>query len=169
MSPTKLIAARDPNGFRPLCMGKIGDGRRSLPAKAVRWTPSARPLCGMSRPGEIVVVDKEGVQQLSRRTAAGKGHACACLSSSILPGPIPSSTARACIVARLRAGAFLALEHPVQADVVIGVPDSGLDAAMGYSRQSGIPYGIGFIKNKYIGRTFIQPTQKQRRTPCASS
>ena len=64
--------------------------------------------------------------------------------------------------ARRRAGAFLALEHPVQADVVIGVPDSGLDAALGYSQQSGIPYGIGFLKNKYIGRTFIQPNQKLR-------
>ena len=72
--------------------------------------------------------------------------------------------------ARLRAGAFLALDHPVQADVVIGVPDSGIEAAIGYARQSGIPYGIGFIKNKYIGRTFIQPEQKQRRERrCASS
>ncbi|MDD6883807.1 MAG: phosphoribosyltransferase family protein, partial [Eubacteriales bacterium] len=64
--------------------------------------------------------------------------------------------------ARLRAGAFLALEHPVQADVVVGVPDSGLDAAIGYARQSGIPYGMGFVKNKYIARTFIQPTQADR-------
>ena len=64
--------------------------------------------------------------------------------------------------ARLRAGAYLALEHPIQADVVIGVPDSGLDAALGYSRQSGIPYGVGFIKNRYVGRSFIQPTQGQR-------
>ncbi|MEG2842835.1 MAG: phosphoribosyltransferase family protein, partial [Ruthenibacterium sp.] len=64
--------------------------------------------------------------------------------------------------ARMRAGAFLALEHPVQADVVIGVPDSGLDAALGFAKQSGIPYDIGFLKNKYIGRTFIAPTQKQR-------
>ena len=64
--------------------------------------------------------------------------------------------------ARRRAGAFLALEHPAQADVVIGVPDSGLDAALGFAQQSGIPYGIGFLKNKYIGRTFIQPSQKLR-------
>ena len=64
--------------------------------------------------------------------------------------------------ARQRAGAFLALEHPIQADVVIGVPDSGLDAALGYARQSGIPYGVGFIKNRYVGRSFIQPTQGQR-------
>ena len=67
-------------------------------------------------------------------------------------------------MARQRAGAFLALEHPVQADVVIGVPDSGLDAALGYARQSGIPYGMGFIKNKYIGRTFISPTQALRES-----
>ena len=71
-------------------------------------------------------------------------------------------TAAACRTARHRAGAFLALEHPVQADVVVGVPDSGIDAAIGYARQSGIPYGIGFIKNKYIGRTFINPTQAGR-------
>ena len=64
--------------------------------------------------------------------------------------------------ARQRAGAFLALESPVQADVVIGVPDSGLDAALGFSKQSGIPYGVGFIKNRYVGRTFIQPTQAMR-------
>ncbi|MDY2601281.1 MAG: phosphoribosyltransferase family protein, partial [Eubacteriales bacterium] len=64
--------------------------------------------------------------------------------------------------ARQRAGSFLALEHPVQADVVVGVPDSGIDAAIGYARTSGIPYGVGFLKNKYIGRTFIQPTQEGR-------
>ena len=76
----------------------------------------------------------------------------------------PDSVIDGCCVhsARMRAGAFLALEHPVQADVVIGVPDSGLDAAIGYSKQSGIPYEIGFIKNKYIGRTFIAPGQKSR-------
>ena len=64
--------------------------------------------------------------------------------------------------ARLRAGQYLALEHPVQADVVIGCPDIGLDAALGFAQQSGIPYGIGFVKNRYIGRTFIQPTQCMR-------
>ena len=76
----------------------------------------------------------------------------------------PDSVVNGCSVhnSRIRAGAFLALEHPVQADIVIGVPDSGLDAALGFSRQSGIPYGVGFIKNKYIGRTFIAPTQELR-------
>ena len=76
----------------------------------------------------------------------------------------PDSYIEGCSVhaARKRAGAFLALEHPVQADVVIGVPDSGIDAALGFSQQSGIPYGVGFIKNKYIGRTFISPNQSAR-------
>ena len=76
----------------------------------------------------------------------------------------PDSVIDGCCVhtARMRAGAFLALEHPVQADVVIGVPDSGIDAAIGYSKQSGIPYELGFIKNKYIGRTFIAPGQQSR-------
>ena len=72
-------------------------------------------------------------------------------------------------MARVRAGAFLALEHPVQADVVIGVPDSGLDAALGYARQSGIPYGIGFIKSKYIARTFTSPRSPSAKTSCASN
>ena len=66
--------------------------------------------------------------------------------------------------ARLQAGRFLAQEHPVEADVVIGAPDSGLDAALGYAQESGIPYGVGFIKNKYVGRTFIQSTQAQRES-----
>ena len=71
--------------------------------------------------------------------------------------------------ARLQAGRFLAQEHPVEADVVIGAPDSGLDAALGYAQESGIPYGVGFIKNKYVGRTFIQGSQAQRGAACASS
>lgn len=66
--------------------------------------------------------------------------------------------------ARLQAGRFLAQEHPVEADVVIGAPDSGLDAALGYAQESGIPYGVGFIKNKYVGRTFIQGSQAQRES-----
>ena len=80
---------------------------------------------------------------------------------AILLDPSVEETIRKAI-RQTSAGAFLALDHPVQADVVIGVPDSGIEAAIGFSRQSGIPYGIGFIKNKYIGRTFIQPGQKQR-------
>ena len=112
-------------------------------------------------PGEIVMFDKDGMHSIKTH-CGGKTGLCVfefvyfARPDSVIDG---ASVHRA----RRRAGAFLALEHPVQADVVIGVPDSGLDAALGYSQQSGIPYGIGFLKNKYIGRTFIQPNQKLRR------
>ena len=112
-------------------------------------------------PGEIVIVDKDGPRSI--RTHCGKAPSSFCVFEFIYFAR-PDSVVEGSSVhsARQRAGAFLALEHPVQADVVIGVPDSGLDAALGYARQSGIPYGVGFIKNRYIGRTFIQSTQKQR-------
>ena len=113
------------------------------------------------RPGEIVVVDTAGVR--SDTSHCGKAPKKLCVFEFIyFARPDSVIDGSSVHVARQRAGAFLALEHPVQADVVIGVPDSGLDAALGYARQSGIPYGIGFIKNKYIGRTFISPTQTMR-------
>ena len=109
-------------------------------------------------PGEIVVADKDGVKSDTRH--CGKVPKRLCVFEFIyFARPDSVIDGSSVHVARQRAGAFLALEHPVQADIVIGVPDSGLDAALGYARQSGIPYGMGFIKNKYIGRTFISPTQ----------
>ena len=117
-------------------------------------------------PGEIVVVDKDGMR--SDRTHVGETEKASCVFEYIyFARPDSVIDGSSVHVARVRAGAFLALEHPVQADVVIGVPDSGLDAALGYARQSGIPYGIGFIKSKYIARTFIQPTQSEREKPRA--
>ena len=112
-------------------------------------------------PGEIVIVDKNGVR--TDRSHVGKCAKSLCVFEFIYISR-PDSVVDGSSVhwARQRAGSFLALEHPVQADVVIGVPDSGIDAAIGYARTSGIPYGIGFLKNKYIGRTFIQPTQEDR-------
>lgn len=159
MSPQKLIAARDPLGFRPLCMGKLGNSilfaSESCALDAVGAT-FERDL----EPGEVVVVSEEGVKSI--KTHCGKGSNF-CVFEYIYFARPDSIINGACVhTARQRAGAFLALEHPVQADVVIGVPDSGIDAALGYSKQSGIPYDIGFLKNKYIGRTFIAPTQKQR-------
>ena len=159
MSPTKMIAARDPHGFRPLCMGKIGDdvvfASESCALDAIGAT-FERDIAA----GEVVVVNETGVKSYKDETACHDGM---CVFEYIYFAR-PDSVIDGASVheARLRAGAFLALEHPAQADVVIGVPDSGLDAAIGFSRQSGIPYGIGFIKNKYIGRTFIAPGQKQR-------
>ena len=160
MSPTKLIAARDPHGFRPLCMGRIGED------VVFASESCALDAIGASferdvRPGEMVVVSREEIRSVQCEEARGDGL---CIFEFIYFAR-PDSVIEGSSVheARIRAGTFLALEHPVQADVVIGVPDSGLDAAIGFSRQSGIPYGIGFIKNKYIGRTFIQPGQKQRQ------
>ena len=108
-----------------------------------------------------MIVDKNGVR--NDTTHVGTKSKTTCVFEYIyFARPDSVIDGSSVHTARLRAGAFLALEHPAQADVVIGVPDSGIDAAIGFSRQSGIPYEIGFIKNKYIGRTFIQPTQADR-------
>ncbi len=160
MSPTKMIACRDPHGFRPLCMGHIGEdivfASESCALDAVGATFD-RDI----EAGEMVVVSKDGI---TSRKVEGACHDGLCVFEFVYTAR-PDSVVDGASVheARKRAGAFLALEHPVHADVVIGVPDSGLDAALGYAQQSGIPYGIGFLKNKYIGRTFILPEQKQRQ------
>lgn len=160
MSPRKLIAARDPHGFRPLCMGHIGEdvvfASESCALDAIGATFD-RDIAA----GEVVVVSENGIQSYQMPAAEHDGM---CVFEYIYFAR-PDSVIDGASVheARLRAGAFLALDHPAQADVVVGVPDSGIDAAIGFARQSGIPYGVGFIKNKYIGRTFIQPSQKQRQ------
>ena len=160
-SPTKLIAARDPHGFRPLCMGRMKNGAVVFASESCALDAIGASFERDIRPGEIVVVDKNGVKSLTDH--CDKAPRSLCVFEFIyFARPDSVVDGSSVHVARQRAGAFLALEHPVQADVVIGVPDSGLDAALGYARQSGIPYGIGFIKNKYIGRTFISPTQTMR-------
>ena len=162
MSSTKLIAARDPNGFRPLCFGKTTEGgyvfaSETAALAAVGATPVRELL-----PGEIMVVSPKGVRSIT--THCNKKRHTLCIFEYIYFAR-PDSAIEGVSVheARMRAGEILAKEHPVDADVVIGVPDSGLDAALGFSRASGIPYNIGFIKNKYIGRTFISPGQNARR------
>ena len=160
-SPSKLIAVRDPHGFRPLCMGRLKDGSVVFASESCALNAIGARFERDIRPGEIVVADKNGVKSIE--THCGRAPKRLCVFEFIyFARPDSVIDGSSVHVARQRAGAFLALEHPVQADIVIGVPDSGLDAALGYARQSGIPYGIGFIKNKYIGRTFIQGSQKQR-------
>ena len=160
-SPTKLIAVRDPHGFRPLCMGRLKDGAVVFASETCALDAIGAAFERDIRPGEIVVADKDGIR--SDTTHCGKAEKRLCVFEFIyFARPDSVIDGSSVHIARQRAGAFLALEHPVQADIVIGVPDSGLDAAMGYARQSGIPYGMGFIKNKYIGRTFISPTQTMR-------
>ncbi len=161
MSPSKLIAVRDENGFRPLCYGKTEDGRYIVASESCAIDAVGAVFVRDINPGEIVIFDKNGVRSIKDHC---KKVPCSLCVFEYIYFARPDSVIDGCSVhtARQRAGAFLALEHPVQADVVIGVPDSGLDAALGYSKQSGIPYEIGFIKNKYIGRTFIAPGQKSR-------
>ena len=161
MSPSKLIAVRDENGFRPLCYGKTPDGAYVVASESCALDAVGATLVRDLEAGEILVFDANGIRSI--RDHCGKKHPTFCVFEYIYFAR-PDSVIEGCTVhtARIRAGAFLALEHPVQADVVIGVPDSGIDAAVGYSKQSGIPYEIGFIKNKYIGRTFIAPGQKSR-------
>lgn len=159
MSPQKLIAARDPRGFRPLCVGKIGNST-VFASESCALDAIGAEFVRDVEPGEIVVADKNGVRSLRGHCGEKRGM---CVFEYIYFAR-PDSVIDGISVheARRKMGMCLALKNPVEADIVVGVPDSGLDAALGYSEQSGIPYGIGLIKNKYIGRTFIQPTQSMR-------
>lgn len=161
MSPSKLIACRDPRGFRPLCYGKREDGAYIVASESCALAAVGASFVRDIRPGEIMVFTSDGVRSIEDH--CGKFPPSLCVFEYIYFAR-PDSVIDGCCVheARMRAGAFLAEEHPVEADVVIGVPDSGTDAALGYSKASGIPYEMGMIKNKYIGRTFISPGQKSR-------
>ena len=152
-SPTKLIAARDPHGFRPLCMGRRQDGEIVFASESCALDAVGAVFERDLLPGEIVIVTSEGIKLDRSHCDTAKRSMCV---FEFIYFARPDSVIDGCSVnlARKRAGAFLAQEHPVEADVVIGVPDSGLDAALGYAEKSGIPYAIGFTKNKYIGRTF---------------
>ncbi len=159
MSPRKLVAARDPWGFRPLCMGRRGEvvvfasESCALDAVGARFERELGP-------GEIVAVE-DGRVRTVQPPSAGGGHLCI-FEYIYFARPDSTICGQSVHQARLRAGRFLAQEHPAEADVVIGVPDSGLDAALGYAEASGIPYGVGLVKNRYIGRTFITPGQGRR-------
>lgn len=161
MSPQKLICARDPYGFRPLCYGKTPDGMYVAASESCALTAIGADFIRDVEPGEILVFSKNGIT--SRREHCGKKPHHRCIFEYIYFSR-PDSIVDGISVhaARLKTGHILAAEHPVDADIVIGAPDSGLDAALGFSQASGIPYGIGLIKNKYIGRTFISPGQNQR-------
>ena len=161
ISPRKLIAARDENGLHPLCYGVRGDGEYVIASESCALDVVGAKYIRDIEPGEIVVFTKDGIKSITAH--CGKKPERLCVFEYIYTAR-PDSVISDCSVhlARKRAGAFLAKAHPVEADVVIGAPDSGLDAAIGYAEESGIPYGIGLIKNKYIGRTFIDPGQDVR-------
>ena len=161
MSPQKLICARDPYGFRPLCYGKTADGIYVVASESCAIKAVGAEVVRDVEPGEILVFSKNGV--VSRREHCSKKDKKLCVFEYIYFAR-PDSVIDGISVhaSRVRAGKILAKAHPVEADVVIGAPDSGLDAALGFSQESGISYGIGLIKNKYIGRTFISPGQGVR-------
>ena len=160
MSPKKLIAARDPYGFKPLCMGKIGNSyvfaseTCALDAVGAKYERDVEP-------GEIIVCDENGISSI--RTHC-RGICNMCIFEYIyFARPDSRIDGKSVYEARLQAGRLLCRQHPVDADVVIGVPESGLDAASGFAEEAGIPAVRGFMKNNYIGRTFIKPEQGQRQ------
>jgi len=161
MSPRKIIAARDIHGIRPLCFGQMDDGSYIVASESCALSSIGAKLIRDVEPGEIVIFDENGVRSITDHVGEGKSALCVfeyiytARPDSIIDGVSVNRW-------RVRAGAALAKEHPVEADIVIGAPDSGIDAAIGYAHESGIPYEMGFLKNKYIGRTFIAPGQAQR-------
>ena len=161
MSATKLMAVRDPHGFRPLCFGQMADGTYVVASESCALQAVGAEFVRDVLPGEILTIDRSGVHSDQRHCSTVPKKLC--IFEHIYFAR-PDSVIEGISVhdARRKAGAILAKAHPVDADIVIGVPDSGLDAALGYSQQSGIPYGMGLIKNKYIGRTFISPGQDHR-------
>lgn len=164
MSPKKLIALRDPKGMRPLCMGHLGK------SPVFASESCALDSIGASfdrdvRPGELIVVDESGERVMKSGINPDASKCALCVFEHIyFARPDSVIDGQSVYQARLEAGRILARSHPVQADLVIGVPDSGLAAAIGFAQESGIPYGEGLVKNRYIGRTFIQPTQNGRES-----
>lgn len=157
----KIVALRDKHGFRPLCYGKTPEGDYIIASESCALDSVNANLIRDILPGEIVVFDENGVTSIT--THCNKVPPSPCIFEYIyFARPDSVIDGRSVQSARINAGRFLAMEHPVDADIVIGVPDSGIDGAIGYAAQSHIPYGIGFIKNKYIGRTFIAPVQSAR-------
>ena len=165
LTKDSLIGIRDPNGIRPLILGKLPetDGKKGgyiLASESCAIDSVNGEVIRDILPGEIIIINNEGIKSLSIPQSIKK-QTCVfeyvyfARPDSVIDG-IPIQEAR------YRMGKALAAESPVEADVVVGVPDSGIGAAMGYAKASGIPYVTGIIKNKYVGRTFIAPTQKER-------
>lgn len=159
LTPDKLIGVRDPNGIRPLCIGKINDSYIMCSESCALDAVGAEFVRDV-QPGEIVTIDQEGIHSINfvEKTK------CETCSFEYIYFARPDSIIDGIDVytARVKMGEQLYKECPVEADIVIGVPDSGIPAAVGFSKASGIPYGIGLIKNRYVGRTFIAPSQELR-------
>ncbi len=160
LSETFLIAARDPLGVRPLCIGKLKGGF-VVASETCALDHIGADFIREVEPGEAVIINDQGLRTLYKNTTNSRKASCVfehiyfARPDSVLDGRLVYSS-------RMEMGKELAREHPVEADMVIGVPDSATAAAVGYSQESGIPYGEGLVKNRYVGRTFILPDQRLR-------
>lgn len=164
MSPRKLIGARDPYGFRPLCIGKR-DNMYLLASESCALDTVGAEFIRDVLPGEIVTISPEKGIQSDMSHAIEPAKTGRCIFEYIYFARPDSIIDKVSVYhSRILAGKYLAMDSPVDADLVVGVPESGNCAAMGYSMQSGIPYGIAFMKNAYVGRTFIKPKQKNRES-----
>lgn len=159
-----LIGVRDPNAIRPLCIGKLNESYIFCSESCALDSVGADFVRDV-KPGEIVIADDNGLRSIMFAEQT-KCETCA-FEYVYFARPDSVIDGIEVYTARVRCGEILAKESPVEADIVIGVPDSGLSAAVGYAKASGIPYGIGLIKNKYVGRTFIAPTQELREKAVA--
>lgn len=160
MSPKKLVGIRDPLGIKPLCIG-IKENSYILASETCAIEAIGGKVVRDVDPGEIVVIDKNGLTSIQREDKPPCYHPCI-FEYIYFARPDSIMDGQSIYESRYLAGRILAQRYPVDGDVVIAVPDSGIDAAIGYSEESGIPYGIGLIKNRYIARTFIQPDQAHR-------
>ena len=160
-SPRKLIGARDPFGFRPLVIGKR-DNAYMLASETCALDAVGAEFVRDVKPGEIVMLDKDGIT--SDESMCIQKPARCIFEYIYFARPDSYVDGVSVYNSRIMAGKILAQMHPAEADIVIGVPDSGNAAAMGFALQSGIPYGVGFVKNSYVGRTFIKPKQSARES-----
>lgn len=161
MSPRKIIGIRDPLGLKPLCLGSRGK-EYILSSESCALNAIDAEFVRDIEPGEIVSITRDGIS--SDRSLCQCKHAH-CIFEYIYFARLDSCMDGISVYnSRIKAGRLLAQSYPVDADLVVGVPDSGLTAAVGYSQESGIPFGLAFYKNSYVGRTFIKPTQKERES-----
>lgn len=164
MSPRKLIGARDPFGFRPLCIGRR-DNAYILASETCALDTIGAEFVRDVEPGEIVTISpSKGIESDKTHCIPKKQHARCVFEYIYFARPDSYIDGVSVYNSRILAGKFLAMDSPVEADLVVGVPESGNVAALGYSLQSGIPYGQAFVKNAYVGRTFIKPKQKTRES-----
>lgn len=163
MSPRKLIGARDPYGFKPLCIGKR-DNAYILASETCALDTIGAEFVRDVLPGEIVTINEDGIKSDTSLCLPKEKEARCIFEYIYFARPDSIIDGVSVYNSRIQAGRFLAKDHPVDADIVVGVPESGNAAALGYSLESGIPYGTAFVKNSYVGRTFIKPKQSNRES-----